>query len=198
MNDAILQKVNEPALRRERPEPDEVRRPLHPFVVFVFGAMSLWGAAYFVLYSGDDFGAHGGDQRSAVAPPSATIDGKVVFTNLCASCHQATGLGVPGAFPPLAGSSWVTGDERTVARILLRGISGPIDVNGVVYNGVMPAFGTLKDEELAAVGTYIRAGFGNSAGAVDVGTIKAVRTEQAGQTTPWAGGAALQAAEASP
>lgn len=186
--------VNESALRRERPEPDEAQRAMHPFVVFVFGAMSLWGAAYFVLYSGDDFAARGGDQRSAVAPPSEKVDGKAVFTNLCASCHQATGQGVPGAFPPLAGSPWVTGDGDTVVRILLRGITGPIEVKGATYNSVMPAFGQLKDDELAALATYIRTGFGNTASEVDIATVKKVRDAQAGQSAPWAGGAAIEAA----
>jgi mono/diheme cytochrome c family protein len=187
-------KVNDRALRRERPEPDEAPNPLHPFALLVFVGMTVWGAGYFALYSGDDFEPRGGDLRSAVAPPSDTVDGKAVFSNVCASCHQATGLGVPGAFPPLAGSSWVVGDEETVVRILLRGITGPIEVKGSTYNSVMPAFGNLKDDELAALATYVRTGFGNSASAVDVATVKKVRDAQAGQSAPWAGGAALEAA----
>ena len=105
MSDDAVQAVvvNESALRRERPEPDEAKRPLHPVATVVFAAMSVWGAGYFLLYSGDDFGAHGGDQRSAVAPPSATVDGKALFSNLCASCHQATGQGGPRGLPAPGG-----------------------------------------------------------------------------------------------
>lgn len=191
---AVPMPINEPALRRERPEPDEARHGVHPIALAVFIGMSVWGAAYFALYSGDDFKPHGGDQRSPVAAVSEGPDGKAIFAARCASCHQANGQGVPGAFPPLAASSWIT-DDHTAVRILLRGITGPIEVNGASYNGVMPPFGTtLSDAEVAAVLTYVRGSFGNTLGPIDAARVARVRTEQAAHPEPWAGGAALQAA----
>ena len=77
---------------------------------------------------------------------------------------------------------------------MLRGITGPIEVKGATYNSVMPPFGNLKDDKLAALASYIRTGFGNAAGVVDLATVQAVRAEQAGQSAPWAGGEALHAA----
>lgn len=79
---------------------------------------------------------------------------KSPYATNCAACHQATGKGVPGAFPPLAGhfSDLLAADGRTYTlNVLLYGLAGPIKVNGKAYNGVMPAFAQLSDEDLAAI-----------------------------------------------
>lgn len=82
----------------------------------------------------------------------------------CIGCHQASGTGVPGQYPPLAGSEWVLrGDER-IAMLVIHGLSGPIVVEGQPYNGQMPAQGiTLSDKEIAQVISYIRNTWGNNA-----------------------------------
>ena len=73
-------------------------------------------------------------------------DGKVVYSTTCAACHQATGEGVEGTYPPLAGSEWVNGDEAKVVRIVLHGLTGPVEVAGETYSGMMPPWGgVLKD-----------------------------------------------------
>ncbi|MBT3668425.1 MAG: c-type cytochrome [Opitutae bacterium] len=99
---------------------------------------------------------------------------------LCFTCHQPTGLGLAGQFPPLAGSDWVLGDKERLIKISLFGLMGEINVNGIKYNGVMPPPGippgSLTDQQVADVLTYIRNDWGNSASAVspeEVGNVRA-------------------------
>src|SRR5258705_4924492 len=107
--------------------------------------------------------------KATTAPATAQTtaqgpDGKVVYSTTCAACHQATGEGVEGTYPPLAGSEWVNGDEAKVIRIVLHGLTGPVEVAGETYSGMMPPWGgVLKDPELAAVLTYVRSAWGNKA-----------------------------------
>jgi hypothetical protein len=121
------------------------------------------------------------------------LDPNSLFTNNCAVCHQATGLGVPGAFPPLAGSAWVLQDPETPVRVMLLGIGGQIEVEGNTFNGVMPSQGHLTNEQIAILATHIRSSWGNDAPPVEPALVEAVRAELAGRTTAWNGGAELQA-----
>ncbi len=117
------------------------------------------------------------------------VDGAQIYANTCTACHQANGQGLAGKFPPLAGSSWATGDESRLIRIVLHGLSGEIDVEGELFNGAMPAWGpTLNDDAIAAVATYVRRSWGNSAGAVSVSTVASVRAAHAARTVPWTAG----------
>jgi len=105
----------------------------------------------------------------------------------CAACHQANGMGTPGQFPPLAGADWVLeSDPGRIIRIVLDGVSGPMNVNGVAYNNVMPPWrSTLNDEEVAQVLTYARTAWNNSASPVTTEQVAAIRKETASRTTPW-------------
>ncbi|MBK6686975.1 MAG: cytochrome c [Deltaproteobacteria bacterium] len=191
--------VNEAALRRERPEPKEDLRPPGPGLYLFFAGMTAWGAFYLAAYGGEDLRPRGGDSRTApLLVVQRGVDGKQVYTANCAVCHQANGQGLAGNFPPLAGSSWVTEDQETIVRILLRGIEGPIEVKGVTYNGVMPAFPHLSDEQLAAVATYARGNFGNEASPIPVELVVKLRQALANQKGAWAGGAALKEAQKAP
>ena len=107
------------------------------------------------------------------------MDGKAVFAAQCAACHQATGKGLPGVFPPLDGSEWVQGNTRILANILLHGINGEISVAGATYSGAMPAFQQLGDAELAAVASYIRSAWSNKAGALPATLFEQERKELA-------------------
>jgi cytochrome c553 len=122
------------------------------------------------------------------------LDPTSLFTNNCAVCHQANGQGLPGQFPPLAGSSWVLQDPETPVRVMLLGIQGEIQVEGSTFNGVMPSQGHLNDEQIAILATYIRSQWGNAAEPVDAALVARVRAELAGRATSWNGGAELQAA----
>lgn len=131
-----------------------------------------------------------------VNPAAGGIDGGRVYNKpTCVSCHQANGLGSPGQFPPLAGSEWVNEAEPgRVIRIVLNGLTGPLELKGQTYNGTMVPWGLppptgLTDEEIAAVLTYVRQNkdWGNNAPAVTPERVKAVREkikDHAGPFTP--------------
>jgi hypothetical protein len=120
-----------------------------------------------------------------VAAPAVAATG--TYQMVCTTCHQAEGQGVPGAFPPLAGSSWMTGDAETPIRIVLLGLSGEVEVNGKKFNAVMPPPPGLSDTQIAEAITFARSNFGNSAGAVDAAAVKRVRDSLAGRTQMWTG-----------
>ena len=155
-------------------------------------AALVFGGFYMGRYSGAFTGegaVHaqpGGGGGGAPAPAPAAVDGAAVFSGHCAACHQATGLGLPGAFPPLAGSEYVNGDPGRLTRLVLRGLTGPVTVAGASFNGAMPAWADqLTDAEIAAALTYVRSHFGNSAGPVAADTVAAARAATASRTTPW-------------
>ncbi len=111
--------------------------------------------------------------------------GPEVFAT-CTACHQATGLGLPGAFPPLAGSEWVNGKPEVPIAIVLHGMQGEITVKGTKYNGMMMPWGTtFNDQEVANVVTYIRSQWGNKAPAVTAAQVTAVRTATKARKTQW-------------
>jgi nitrite reductase (NO-forming)/hydroxylamine reductase len=101
--------------------------------------------------------------------------GKTVYETHCGACHRPDGKGLAGAFPPLAQSDFLQRDRDEVLAVALFGLSGPITVNGVDYNGVMPSMGHLSDEDLAAALTYVFSSWGNSLAAVSVDEVAALR-----------------------
>jgi len=184
---------------REKEDPNESNRPLPWFLVMSLGAMAMWGAFYiYSTPSGEDSAF--GDQRTVASlrPPvvlagaAAAVDGKQLYGAKCAACHQGSGLGVAGVFPPLAASEWVTGDEKILANILLHGVNGEMVVKGNTYKGAMPAWKSLSDDELAAVLTYIRSDWGNAAPPLKVETIKNQRELTQARTEPYAGGSSIK------
>ncbi|MCX6956028.1 MAG: cytochrome c [Verrucomicrobia bacterium] len=122
----------------------------------------------------------------AKGTPGDAEAGKAVYLRVCFACHQPTGLGLPGAFPPLAGSPIVTeADPGKVIRIALHGLQGPIEVKGVKYNSMMPAHGPqLQDREIADVLTYVRNTWENKAAPVTVEAVAEVRAKVQ-RPTPW-------------
>ena len=87
--------------------------------------------------------------------------GKAIYNKTCVACHQANGQGIPNAFPPLAKSDYLKRAPKDLISVILKGQSGEIKVNGVVYNGMMPAQDYLSDEEIADVLNYINNSWGN-------------------------------------
>jgi mono/diheme cytochrome c family protein len=141
------------------------------------------------------------EKPAATAPaaaPAATYDlaasinaGKPLYMATCLACHQMTGLGLPGAFPPLAKTDYVNGDARRLVAITLKGISGALTVEGKVYATGMPqpdlTFPQLKDDKnIADVLNYVRNNFGNKNDApITPEFVAQVRKEFAGRTTQW-------------
>ncbi len=183
-----------PPREREYTDPNETVRPIPRLLVALVLAGAVFGAIYLARSETDASGLMG-DARTraafAVAPVSTTVSGAQVYAGKCVACHQANGAGLQGIFPPLAASPWVMESEVRLIGILLHGIQGPIEVLGSSYNGLMPAWKSLSDAELAAVATYVRSNFGNTAGAVTTSTVTTVRAQMATRTTPWNGGAEL-------
>ena len=127
-------------------------------------------------------------KRAAVNahPASPPIDGSKLFSVTCAACHQVSGEGLGETYPPLVGSEWVTGSDARMVRIILQGLSGPVDVAGQSFDGAMPAWGgVLKDPEIAAIATYVRSAWGNKAAPITAETVAAVRTATSSRKTPW-------------
>ncbi|MES2163853.1 MAG: cytochrome c [Pseudomonadota bacterium] len=101
----------------------------------------------------------------ASAPSRAQqMDGKALFMKNCAACHQASGKGIPGAFPALAGNKFVQGKGTDVATVLLKGRGG------------MPDFSdSLSDQEIAAVLSFVRSNWGNQAAPLSEPEVLALR-----------------------
>lgn len=138
-----------------------------------------------VMYFDSTVAVIPGEKAKGAGGAAAGANGAEIFTR-CAACHQATGLGMPGAYPPLAGSEWLVNNPDVPIRIVLHGLQGPITVKGTSFNNAMTPFGDqLSDAEIAAVITYERSSFGNHASAITAEQVKAVRDSTKSQTTPW-------------
>lgn len=98
-------------------------------------------------------------------------DGAALYSNTCAACHQADGKGLPGAFPPLAGSAIVNdADPGQLIRIILQGYDARPE-----YGVMAPFADVLGDEEIAAIATHERSSWGNQAPAVTAEEVKKIR-----------------------
>src|SRR5258708_4029192 len=115
-----------PPQAREPPEPYEQTHAIPAWLAILGVVLALWGVVYLALYAGSDWGIYG-DRRSlaALEPPKTSaagaiaMDGKALFMTHCSACHQAAGLGIPGAFPPLAASRRGARNPENPAKIVL-------------------------------------------------------------------------------
>ncbi|HBQ91355.1 MAG TPA: cytochrome C oxidase Cbb3 [Alcaligenes faecalis] len=180
----------------ENADPHEQYNPVPRVVILVVLALLAW-AVYYIVSAQPNSSPRLGDQRPlavlAPAPASASADGKQLYANACVACHQATGQGLPGVFPPLADSEWVKGEPTVLAQLVLHGITGPITVKGQEYQGAMPAFAEqFSDAELAAVLSFIRHEWGNEVDAITPELVAQARTASADRSQPWQGEKELQ------
>ena len=202
--------MNEPDMlpqqQRENAEPYERSQPVPWTVLLLTLAMVGIGVLY-VLGSDADTPAAWGDGRSlaelsshakpgsagtgsgaAKAGGAAEADGAALYGALCVACHQASGAGLPGVFPPLAGSDWVKGKDSTLAAIVLQGVNGTLTVNGVAFNGAMPSFkAKLSDEQVAAVLSHVRSAWGNASPPVAPDTVARMREALKARTESFVG-----------
>jgi mono/diheme cytochrome c family protein len=195
------------AVQREKPEPSAEVTPMPLWLTGVCGVAIAWAGMYFGLFMGGINGnvfneyestpaalfplpaTAGGAGAGAAAPElSLAQQGKAVYSQVCVACHQAGGTGVPGQYPPLAGSDIVQGSEKRVAAILLKGLQGPITVAGKPFSSpnAMPAWeAQLSPKKIAAVLSYIRSEWGNKAAEISEAKIVAAKKEFAAQTAAW-------------
>jgi mono/diheme cytochrome c family protein len=193
------------AVRREKVLLPTGQEPMTFGLLILAAIVLILGAGYFGAYgnrfSNDIYvtsyyhpdprpAGKGGDTGGEDLPwiDQWLAGGKKVYGN-CAVCHQPNGGGLPGQFPPLTGADWVSGGTERLGAIMLHGIQGPFTVNGQSYNGAMPAWSVLPDNQIAQVLTYIRHEFGGLAekpeAVVTVEMIKAAREKFAGHTGTW-------------
>jgi mono/diheme cytochrome c family protein len=186
-------------LLREANSSREGAELLSPWLIIGFLALTFLGTGYLFWNSGGfkvnvfnparvawDGAGSGG--AAAVADPM--VIGKRVFTQNCIVCHQQTGLGVPGQFPPLAGSEWVLSQDwhgdNHIVKIVLHGFQGAVTVKGQQFNNVMAPWGkVLKDEQIAAVLTYVRNEWGNKAPPITKDFVAKIREQTKDRTEPW-------------
>ena len=152
------------------------------------GMIKVDGAEDKAVYSGKQndevYRPEGGAiQTMGVAAPTTppaknkaerTERGQVVYSSVCAACHQPSGAGIAGAFPPLAGSDFLNADKVRAIGIVMGGHTGPIKVNGSDFNGAMPALG-MSDEDIANVLTYVYGQWNNAGHEVTPAEVAAVR-----------------------
>ena len=106
-------------------------------------------------------------------------NGGKLYSAHCAACHQANGQGLAGAFPPLAESDYLSDGTGAAVEAVLNGLSGPITVNGIDYNAVMPNLSYLSDSDVADVVTFVMNSWGNPGGEVSSGEVAAARGGEA-------------------
>ncbi len=171
--------------------------PLSPWIVGGFMLSLFLGGLYLSFNSGgfrsDVYESNAvnwaGGGTQAAAPVDPKVVGKRLYSQNCVVCHQASGQGVAGQFPPLAGSEWVNGSakhgENHLVLLMLHGHQGPMNVMGGAYNNAMPQWKQLSDDQIAAVLTYIRSDWGNNAPAIDPAFVAGIRSEHKDQSDPW-------------
>ncbi len=196
-SDESIQKVHS-ILLREKPEPKEGYTPM-PLLLLGFITVMIFVCSLYMIHYRGGFSPMVYDERydpatAAGSKETAKVDpvaqGKRLFQT-CAACHQASGTGVPGVYPALAGSEWVQGNEERLVRIMLHGLAGPLKVEGKDYNGNMPAFGpgggyNWSDDKISYIVTYIRQEWGNKGGAITADQVKEIREKNSGRAKPWA------------
>ncbi len=159
---------------------------------WIIGGMQVlmaWAAAF-------GFGVNPGPSpliAQVAAMPAATssangVDGAAAYQN-CVACHMADGGGMAGVFPPLSGSVphllETDGGPEYMMRVVLYGLQGPITVDGKAFNGAMPGWGHLSNEDLAAALNYVSSNWGGLPGApADLFTADGLQAARDTQLTP--------------
>ena len=168
--------------------------PVPKWLVWLFLIGLFWSGAYLFSYSGgfsaevfDYLPKFGPLTGGPQAPPDPKVIGKALFSANCITCHQATGLGLPGQYPPLVGSEYVLGDaSNRLIAIVLKGLQGPVTVKGQSFNNSMQAWeGQYTDAQLAAILTYVRSDWGNSAAPIPAEAVKQMREELKDHKDQW-------------
>lgn len=193
-SDESIQEVHG-AMLRDKPE---VKNELALMPLFLLGLIStaIFVVSIYLVHNRGGFDSLVYDERfdpvSMGSDSQVEVDPRIAgarhYAQVCQTCHQPTGMGVPGAFPPLVNSERVNGDPERVIRIVLHGLQGPIE--GTTYPAVMPAFGlgspyNWNDQRISEVLTYIRSEWGHEASPITAEEVTAIRTAVGARAQPW-------------
>jgi len=126
--------------------------------------------ALFFLMAGNVF-------AQTKTPPKTHLDGKKLYSENCLSCHQEDGGGVTSMNPPLIKTSYVLGDKSEIVKIVLKGFGEKVKIQGKYYSNIMPSLSYLKDDQIAAILTYVRSHFENTASAISAEEVKEIRAK---------------------
>jgi mono/diheme cytochrome c family protein len=181
------------AVKREKADlaPESAPAPLWAtfllMLVAIIGGAQLGSNPYALPTAGDDVRPKGpGDEAGADPFQTAMKKGSSGYA-VCGGCHQGNGNGIPGQFPPLAGSEWVTGGTERLIRVTQHGLVGAITVKGQAYNtpgGMQPFGAAMSAQDLANVLTYIRNTWGNEGTMITKEMVQKVRDEEK-RATQW-------------
>jgi mono/diheme cytochrome c family protein len=201
-SDDSIQRVHA-GLLDTKPEPEPGGYELTPLLLLGFMSGLILACCIFFVHNrgGFDSLVYDGHLNGAGAgpveltPEQIIAHGKTLYGQTCIQCHQATGLGAPGTYPPLAGSDIAQGDPERVIRIVLDGLKDPIMLNGTMITlpNKMPAFSpgmpgglyNWSDAKISYVLTYVRQAFGNKAGPITEDQVTAVHAKVADRKVEW-------------
>ncbi len=158
------------------------------------GMLKVEGPETKLVYSGKEIDVdYLGEKVAASSAPIATAaaalekgtldlktqiaSGELLFKGTCSVCHQPTGQGIPSVFPPLAKSDFLMADKHRSMEIVLKGLTGPVTVNGKTFNSVMPPMSQLRDDEIANILTFVRNSWGNQGEAVTAKEVTEMRSK---------------------
>ncbi len=194
-----------PAVKREKADLPPGHEPAPVWVIFLgFIAAIIAGGQLGPNLGGFDFETSNPFAYAKIPDPRPGGGGGEVVTDplqiamkkgaasyaICGGCHQGAGQGLPGVFPPLAGSDWVKGGTERSIRVVLHGLGGPIKLNGADFGAPAPMPGqaaVLSDSDIANVLTFVRNSWGNQGSLVTKEMVAAVRDKEKARTTPWTG-----------
>jgi len=173
-------------------------KPIPIWLIMLTMVLLFWSGLYLAYYSGG-FKANvynselvswsGVGARGGPVPVDLRVLGKKVFSQNCVVCHQETGLGIPGQYPPLVGSEWALsqgwhGDNHLVKNVLY-GLQGPIIVKSMPYNNAMAPWNQLSDQQIAGVLTYVRSEWGNNGSPITPEFVAKIRASTPARTEAW-------------
>ena len=189
------------SILREKSDPAEGTTEAPIWLLSLCGVALMCAGFYLGMYNGGfdpsvfdwytrplpgSTGGQPGQGGEAPVEQTPVMIGENVFKLNCATCHQDTGLGVPGTYPPLAKSEYVNGTPMRLGMILLKGLQGSIKVEGNTFGAaVMPAWDKLSDQKIADVLTYVRQAWGNTGNEIEPEQIAAARKLFAAHPDSW-------------
>lgn len=184
------------AVKREKADLQPGREPVPMLVIFLgvivavlaggqlgvmTGGWSFKTSNPFNFAAAPDPRPSNGDPNAGVDPFQTAMKKGASGYAVCGGCHQGNGAGLPGQFPPLAGSEWVTGGTERLIRVVQHGLVGAVTVKGQGFNtpgGMQPFGAAMSASDLANVLTYIRNTWGNEGTMITKEMVEKVRSEE--------------------